>query len=205
MANNKIVISFAILLVAILLGVLVMSCNQSNKVANSEPFQNNNYGISQNVPTFPDPVSVADVSKADPSLAANGIGKYQGSDPTGDSIYNPVVSTGRSNNMGAVDSRKPAPTCYPRDRLTAEDLLPKDSANSKWAKLNPAGQGDVQDQNFLTAGYHIGVNTQGQSLRNANYQLRSEPANPQKPVSPWNIATIEPDVNRRPLEIGGDY
>ena len=71
--------------------------------------------------------------------------------------------------------------------------------------MNPMGQGDVRDQNFLTAGYHVGVNTQGQSLRNANYQLRSEPANPQMPVSPWNIATIEPDINRKALEIGGDY
>ena len=65
-------------------------------------------------------------------------------------------------------------------------------------------QGDVRDQNFLTAGYHVGINTVGQTRRNANYQLRSDPPNPQQPVSPWNISTIEPDLNRRPLEIGGD-
>jgi hypothetical protein len=57
--------------------------------------------------------------------------------------------------------------------------------------------------NFLTAGYHIGINTVGQTLRNANRQLRSEPLNPQVPVSPWLQTTIEPDTNRRPLEIGG--
>lgn len=92
--------------------------------------------------------------------------------------------------------------CNPRDRLTTEDLLPKDAANSKWAQANPAGQGDVKDQNFLTAGYLLGVNTVGQSLRNANLQLRSEPPNPQLKVSPWSQSTIEPDVNRRPLELG---
>jgi hypothetical protein len=41
----------------------------------------------------------------------------------------------------------------------------------------------------------------GQSLRNANYQLRSEPPNPQVPVTVFNVPTIEPDVNRRALEI----
>ena len=91
--------------------------------------------------------------------------------------------------------------CFPRDRLTSNDLLPQ-GANSVHARVNPAGAGDIQDQNFLTAGYHIGVNTVGQSLRNANRQLRSDPPNPTTKVSPWMQTTIEPDVNRRPLEIG---
>jgi hypothetical protein len=93
--------------------------------------------------------------------------------------------------------------CFPKDRLTAEDLLPKDAANSKWAQVNPAGQGDLKDQNFLTAGYHMGINTVGNSLRNPNLQIRSEFPNPQIKVSPWNQTTIESDLNRRPLEIGG--
>jgi hypothetical protein len=198
MDNRRIVISLAILLVVVLLGALFVSCNQANQMANAEKFFSE-YDISDGVPPAPKPTSVADASKPTPDAASSGIGSYMGSDPKGNEVYNPV--TGSAGTTGPV----PAPTCYPRDRLTAEDLLPKDSANSKWAQMNPAGQGDVQDQNFLTAGYHIGVNTQGQSLRNANYQLRSEPANPQMPVSPWNIATIEPDVNRRPLEIGGDF
>ncbi len=91
--------------------------------------------------------------------------------------------------------------CFPRDRLTAEDLLPKDAANSKWAQVNPAGQGDVKDQNFLTASYLTGINTVGQTLRNANYQLRSEPLNPRFNVGPWNQTTIEGDSNRKYFEI----
>jgi hypothetical protein len=102
----------------------------------------------------------------------------------------------------AVGAERPK-DCFPRDRLTAEDLLPKDAANNKWSQVNPAGQGDVKDQNFLNAGYHIGVNTIGSSLRNPNLQLRSEPANPQLNVSPWNQTTIDPDLGRRPLELGG--
>lgn len=90
--------------------------------------------------------------------------------------------------------------CYPRDQLVPSELLPKDP-NSVWAQQNPMGTGSLKGKNFLSAGALIGVNTVGQSLRNANYQLRSEPPNPQVPVSVFNQTTIEPDVNRRTLEI----
>ena len=90
--------------------------------------------------------------------------------------------------------------CYPRDQLTPTELLPKDG-NSVWAQQNPMGTGSLKGKNFLSAGALIGVNTVGQTLRNANYQLRSEPANPQVPVSVFYNSTIEPDVNRRDLEI----
>ncbi len=90
--------------------------------------------------------------------------------------------------------------CYPRDQLTPAELLPKDP-NSVWAQQNPMGTGSLKGKNFLSAGALIGVNTVGQSLRNANLQLRSEPPNPQVSVSIFNVPTIEPDINRRPLEI----
>lgn len=90
--------------------------------------------------------------------------------------------------------------CYPRDQLTPGELLPKDQ-NSVWAQQNPMGTGSLKGKNFLSAGALIGVNTVGQSLRNANYQLRSEPPNPQMPVSVFNNSTIEPDTNRRDFEV----
>jgi hypothetical protein len=90
--------------------------------------------------------------------------------------------------------------CYARDQLTPAELLPKDQ-NSIWAQQNPMGTGSLKGKNFLSAGALIGVNTVGQSLRNSNLQLRSEPANPQVAVSIFNQSTIEPDINRRPLEI----
>lgn len=90
--------------------------------------------------------------------------------------------------------------CYPRDQLTPSELLPKDP-NSVWAQQNPMGTGSLKGKNFLSAGALIGINTVGQSLRNGNYQIRSEPPNPQVAVSVWNQSTIEPDVNRRNLEI----
>lgn len=93
-------------------------------------------------------------------------------------------------------------SCVRKEKLTAQDLLPKDATNMKWTQINPSSSGDITDQNFLTAGYHLGVNTVGQSLRNANLQLRSEIPNPQVSVSPWMISTIEPDVRSTTLEIG---
>jgi hypothetical protein len=100
---------------------------------------------------------------------------------------------------GFGNAEQPA-GCYPRDQLTPSELLPKDP-NSVWAQQNPMGTGSLKGKNFLSAGALIGVNTVGQSLRNANYQLRSEPPNPQVAVSVFNQTTIEPDVNRRNLEI----
>ena len=90
--------------------------------------------------------------------------------------------------------------CYPRDQLTPSELLPKDQ-NSVWSQQNPMGTGSLKGKNFLSAGALIGINTVGQSMRNANYQLRSEPPNPQVAVSVFNQSTIEPDTNRRALEI----
>lgn len=114
--------------------------------------------------------------------------------PEGFSDY---ASFGASDNM-AGGAKKPA-GCYPREQLMAADLLPQD-VNSQWAQVNPQGSGDLQGKNFLSAGALIGVNTIGQSLRNSNLQLRSEPACPQNLVSPWLQSTIEPDLQRRPLE-----
>lgn len=110
-----------------------------------------------------------------------------------------VAPTPTSGPANFGNAEQPA-GCYPRDQLTPSELLPKD-ANSVWAQQNPMGTGSLKGKNFLSAGALIGVNTVGQSLRNANYQLRSEPPNPQVPVTVFNVPTIEPDVNRRALEI----
>lgn len=86
------------------------------------------------------------------------------------------------------------------------DLLPKDQ-NSQWAALNPntMNQGDVMMPDLLQAGYHIGLDTIGQTLRNANLQLRSDPVIAKQSIGPWNQSTIEPDLGRVPLELGQGY
>lgn len=82
-----------------------------------------------------------------------------------------------------------------------QDLLPVDQ-NSQWAALNPVAQGNIAAPDLLQAGYHIGLDTIGQTLRNANLQERSDPIIPKSAVGPWNQSTIEPDLGRVPLEVG---
>jgi LPS O-antigen subunit length determinant protein (WzzB/FepE family) len=105
-----------------------------------------------------------------------------------------------SQDQNSIDERNSSN--FPKEQLTADELLPNDNT-SMWAQLNPSGDGSLKDKNFLQSGYHIGINTVGQTLRNANLQLRSEPPCPQVKVSPWIQSTIEPDMGRKPFEIGG--
>jgi hypothetical protein len=114
-------------------------------------------------------------------------------DGSGNGSFAPV--NGVPSNGGMPSS------CSKPNMQNPSDLLPKDT-NSQWAQLNPAGKGDLANINLLKAGYHIGIDTIGQTLRNANLQIRSEPANPQISVGPWNLSTIEPDFMRPPLNIG---
>lgn len=85
--------------------------------------------------------------------------------------------------------------------IKPEELLPAENEADEWARANPKGEGSLELKNFTEAAFHIGVDTQGNSLRNANLQIRSEPPNPIKPVSIFNNSTIGPDPFRRPLEI----
>jgi len=115
--------------------------------------------------------------------------------PGGDHFANPSEPSEVPFAAGNAPSN-----CYPKAQLNPLELLPADP-NSKWAQVNPQGAGDIAGKNYLNAGALIGVNTVGQSLRNASWDLRSEPANPQVAVSPWFNSTIEPDVNRRTMEM----
>lgn len=92
------------------------------------------------------------------------------------------------------------PGCAETKVVDPKDLLPRDN-NSEFAKLNPAGSGDLKNVNLLKAGHHIGINTVGQSLRNANLQLRSDPAISVQNVGPWMNSTISGDPNRRHLDL----
>ena len=85
----------------------------------------------------------------------------------------PAGVSGVQTNMHGLP-----PSCTRQPVVDPKQLLPKDG-NNEFSKMNPMGAGDVANVSLLRAGYHIGINTVGQSLRNANLQLRSEPANPQ--------------------------
>ena len=128
------------------------------------------------------------------------------SNPSNSMQNNPVAS---SYVPSSAVSRPPPPpqksnSNYALQPVTnPSDLLPQDQ-NSQWAALNPVSmnQGNMNMPDLLQAGYHIGLDTIGQTLRNANQQLRSDPIIPVQTVGPWNQSTMEPDLGRTPLEIG---
>ena len=101
----------------------------------------------------------------------------------------PEVAVGAAQALGTI--------------ANPNELLPVDQ-NSQWAALNPVNmsQGNILNGDMLQAGYHIGLDTIGQSMKNANLQLRSDPIIPKQDVGPWNQSTYEPDYARVPLEVG---
>ena len=158
------------------------------------------YNYSGNKSMFPEYMSGSSASsnkKGRGAGAGNGSGAGRPPAAVDDSsIYNQLdsVNNNSSNMMGLP------PNCSGQANINPADLLPKDN-NSSW-NMKPMGSGDFLGVNLLNAGYLIGVDTIGSSLRNANLQVRSEPPNPQLQVSPWMNTTIEPDPFRAPLEIG---
>ena len=184
-------IKMAVLGLAVLALVYIVSSYSKSNNAVVDQFE-----VSQGSDDLADPTSDEPAENFGTEFEEfTGDSEVQASEALGhNEVYQNVVSNASQNQHPA--------DCFPKDQLTPGELLPGD-ANSKWAQSVPAGQGELGDQNFLTAGHHVGVNTVGQSLRNANRQIRSEPPNPQVKVSPWLQSTIEADTNRKPLEIGG--
>lgn len=88
--------------------------------------------------------------------------------------------------------------------LTTADLLPKYDDASDFAKQNPVSK-VLQSQNFLQAGYHVGINTVIQSNKIPYNDIRSMPPIPKNNnVSPWMNSSYEesPGSKRKFFEIG---
>jgi hypothetical protein len=184
------------------LAVFLLACYLGHTIMN-EPAASNNAPLSaNNAPVYVNNVPVA--SNNNSVLASNnelieGFQNNEVADVESEPAAEPGVSdydpSGSSQNTVEQNGSSQ------RDTLSPEDLLPGSLAPNNWD--TPANPGGLDGPNFLNPEHLVGINTVGQSLRNANRQLRSEPPNPQVKVSPWLQTTIEPDTNRRPMEIGG--
>ncbi len=155
------------------------------------------------VPVVPEPVAET-TEDAQPSMAPTPPPTEQlPLESMQESYSGPVASEANNNETFLpVEGIKSEPTsCYPQNTLTPKDLLPqgKEEEIEQWDENNPAQEGILKGVNFLDAGFHVGVNTVGQSLRNANLNLRAEPPNPRVQVSPWLNTTIDQDLTRKPL------
>ncbi len=82
----------------------------------------------------------------------------------------------------------------------AKDFLPKE-INDEWFDTDfSQAKYNVNDDKLInTERYVIGINTVGQSLKNASYDIRGTIPNPKFSISPWNNSTYEPDFNLKPL------
>jgi hypothetical protein len=98
-------------------------------------------------------------------------------------------------NPDVVDINKNNVTNY-----NAKDFLPKE-INSEWfdTDFSQAKHTLNDDKLINTERYVIGINTVGESLKNASYDIRGTVPNPKFTVSPWNNSTYEPDYNIKPL------
>jgi len=200
MKNNEIARLALIVIAAVVFILLINSYNSNNVVNNNNQQFEGFYADGEEVEDSPVARNMNMESEAEEEENVNASMGDGDENVSFKAIPVNEPQAEETVNNGDDNTRLPS-ECYPKDTLTPQDLLPQDS-NSTWAQTVPAGQGSLGDQNFLNAGFHVGINTVGQSLRNANLQLRSEPANPQSKVSPWLQSTIEPDVNRKAMEIG---
>ena len=209
---RSVVLVFAILAL-VLVGLYLINPNLFNSIYYREGFQ----ATMGTDSTSKQPAGLNEMSGATQAAQTAGVPTSAGGDATSSGLPG-VEKKDASGNVAsfvggegfanvedvtgpaAFDSAQAPAGCYPRDQLTPTELLPRDG-NSVWAQQNPMGTGSLKGKNFLSAGALIGINTVGQSMRNANLQLRSEPANPQVPVSVFNNSTIEPDMNRRDFEV----
>lgn len=197
---NKKTLSYSIVLWLFAFAVIIYFGNEFYKSRNEEKFYDEhlsddevmesprNSGIGHPLPNVACPAAA---SALPPSQPLN----VQAHNPN--NTNNQMVNFNSGvNNLFSQNNSKPVDN-FPSDKLTAKDLLPKETDNL-WSQSVP----NVSNKNFLLSGANIGINQVGQVNRNPNLQIRSEPPNPQVVVSPWSQTTIGPDLARPVLEIG---
>jgi hypothetical protein len=85
-----------------------------------------------------------------------------------------------------------------RDPLLSKDLLPIEK-NPDWFQTPGDKFNLLQAVDLELPEIKIGVDTVGQSRKNASYDLRAAPQCPKFVTGPWNNSTIEPDYNIKPM------
>ena len=94
-----------------------------------------------------------------------------------------------------------------KNNLQKENYLREDFKVSENSKVSDTQvEYELNENPFITSDHikqlsiltdRINLNKLSEPLRNSNLQLRTEPINPQVLVGPFNLSTIDPDMNRR--------
>ncbi len=172
MKDSNQMFGIILLVGVVILTVILMNYNQSKSVQHERMTVN--------------PMDASSIFQSAPSIYPSG----------GIESASSLLNT----NLLAVSGMESPPAPTSQSSMNPSDLLPINQ-NTEWSNLNPAS-GDLKNLNLLSADQMIGINTVSSSLRNANYQERSDPAIPKVDLGPWWHSTIEPDTHRRPLEVG---
>jgi len=128
------------------------------------------------------------------------------------SVFNFEPSDDNTHSGATLDNafEKPVPESVQTDvvdlnknnvtNYNAKDYLPKE-INDDWFNTDfSQAKYKMNDDKLINVDkYIIGINTVGQSLKNASYDIRGSVNVPKYTVSPWNNSTIEPDYNIKPL------
>jgi len=149
------------------------------------------------------PVASQMVNNSNVQLTANDIPSVANFDPNDEdydygatdltTAFMPPLPPGAKPDM--VDFKK-----NNVDKYNAKDFLPK-QVNDEWFETDfSLAKYQLNDDKLInTEKYIIGINTVGESLKNASYDIRGTIPNPKFIVSPWNNSTYEPDFNLKPL------
>ena len=131
---------------------------------------------------------------------------------TATSVFNFEPNDDSTHSGATLDSAfdKPVPESTKTDvvdlnrnnvtNYNAKDYLPKE-INDDWFNTDfSQAKYKMNDDKLINVDkYIIGINTVGQSLKNASYDIRGSVNVAKYTVSPWNNSTIEPDYNIKPL------
>lgn len=214
---------YTIILLVVLGFLIYYLCNPNKNIDDLENFSNNltlnpvGSGPSTLFPTIPQKDVVAPNDNFDKTASFEAVKISEKKDlktipPVNKEINNAVENiTGNEYNVGAnlanaFDVVKNPPTqnnvvnMNNVKEYNAKDFLPKE-INNDWfnTDFSQAKQNLQDDKLINTDRYVIGVNTVGQSLKNASYDIRGTIPNPKYSVSPWNNSTYEADLNIKPL------
>jgi hypothetical protein len=112
-------------------------------------------------------------------------------------------------NLGSERAQSISACAQNAPTFVATSLLPKPSNPGEQSWDVDAPNNILANQNFLSAVQQMGVDTVLGSTRNQSYDIRDNIPNPINVVSPWNMTSILPDLEKRPLSCfvpqGGMY
>ena len=187
--------------------------NLRENIANVDDYQ-----LDPNAPTANDlPVNPGTVGEPPSTIPESVVSSAELNKQFGTGTFRPLLLTpsnsvtpnaddmssadvGNSYTLG-VDQAQANPSG--RQMQTSADLRPQEM-NSGWfnSPYDRESQLDIENGNLLasaTAQAKIGIDTIGQSLRNASYDIRGSVAIPKFDIGPFNNSTIEYDYNIKAL------